>query len=628
MFGDYVKNDKKLSCLMLNISLVTLGSSLKICAEVFLYWTIYDLLVLSVLVILLSTEAASIIDNNSRRSLHKSRKSETEIEKPKIIFLDNEQLEAGHELSVGCISRNGFPPAQITWELDTELLNTVYQFEETLKEGESTSVISVIQWNLTTDDNNRNLICKARHPQYNDGLSIVRHKLVVNFKPIEFPTKIFDGFTIGDSVDILISFQSNPKPSSLIWLVGNKKIYYGTETSKYVSKEISADANSFWNAFLRVKNLTLEDTQLNYTLRVKNSFGFANYHFEIKGLFICFVMSWSTLKAFLFVADDFKVFTSNEDDESITTLTPLDVTDMESISSEQSFQNEENLTTEISFGLESTTMNSFQPDDNDETTIKTSSIEPSINETFISMVEEISTEWTATQDESVFRLSPYQENKSEQVEVKTKVSRVMIFKRPIRLKNGIKSETKMSMKTSQPVKEEFTSDIVKLFFIESASKAIIFWKSSLMLLVICLLIASLLYYRRRVKTLKAKIVEKNLGTPHSRSCSFNRSANAYTPTYFSQSVSSSVRVKELNRPRQREPTCSSNYYLQTYNSSLHSYVSIDALNNDHIYDEIPARKHSTSSYNKENHSSDSDSITSRKLKFVILELVSQIFSSI
>lgn len=593
-----------------------------------LNWTVDDWLVLSVLVILLSTEAVSI--DNSRRSLHKSRKSGTEIEKPKIIFLNNEQLEAGHEISVGCISRNGFPPVQITWDLDNELLNTVYQFQETLKEGQSTSVVSIIQWNLTTDDNNRNLICKAQHPQYNDGLSIVRHRLVVNFKPIELPTKIFDGFKIGDSVDISISFQSNPKPSSLIWLVGNKKIYYGTETSKYASKEISAEANSFWDAFLRIKNLTLEDTQLNYTLRVKNSFGFANYHFVLKGLLICFVRFRSTLKSFLFVADNFEVFTSTEDDEPITTLTPnpLDVTEMESILSEESFQNEESLTTEISFGTESTTIDIFQLDDNDETTTKTSSIEPLINETFISMVEEISTEWTATPNESVFLLSPYQENKSEQVEGKTKVSRVMIFKRPIRLRNGTNSETKMSVKTSQPVREEFSSDIVKLFFIESASKAIMFWKSSLMLLIICLLIASLLYYRRRVKTLKAKIVEKNLGNSHSRSCSFNRSVNAYTPTYFSQSVASSERVKELNRPRLREPTCSSNYYLQTYNSSLHSYVSIDALNNDHIYDEIPARKHSTSSYNKENHSSDTDSITSRKLKFVILQFVLQIFSLI
>lgn len=225
-------------------------------------------------------------------------------------------------------------------------------------------------------------------------------------------------------------------------------------------------------------------------------------------------------------------------------------------------------------------------------------------------VEEMPAEWPTTLNESDVLKSSHQEIKSENIESKTKVSRVMIYKRPIP-KNG----TRSTDNASQPVNDGFTSNLVKIFFVESASKAIIFWKSSLMLLVIGLLIASLFYYRRRINILKAKIVEKNLGNSHNRSSSLNQSANAYTPTYFSQSVRSSVRVKNLHRPRQCEPTCSSSVlYSPTYNSSLHSYVSIDALTNDHIYDEIPSRKLSVASSQNKEIDSDDDSISSRKLK--------------
>lgn len=266
----------------------------------------------SLLVLLLPNETSSQASNieDSRRSLHKVlalRRGEQEfvsldrenglravkfdrhqieLEQPKIKIFNKEKLEAGHEISVGCsISRSSFPHAKVFWVLDTQLLNKVHQLEETFQEAEGASIVSIIQWNVTIDDNNRNLICKAHQPGYNEAFTTAEHKLVINSKPIDLPTKVFNELEIEDSVDVSVTFQANPKPSSLIWFVGSKKIYYGTETSKYVSREITAEPNSAWSASLNIKNLTLEDMQLNYTLRVANSLGYAKYHFLLKGLF-------------------------------------------------------------------------------------------------------------------------------------------------------------------------------------------------------------------------------------------------------------------------------------------------------------------------------------------------------
>lgn len=205
-------------------------------------------------------------------------------ELPILKLFDGETLEDGHEVSAACVSKNGNPPAEIVWFLGNERIDIALEFEQENKDAATSSVISIVQRNITANDDGKSFVCQAWHPGYATGFVETRMKLFVNFKPIEQPLKIIAGMQIGDSVDISLSFRSNPKPSSLIWLVGDRKVYYGAKANKYISREISAASDNFWNATLHITNLTHHDMLLNYTLRVKNALGGADYHMRFDGL--------------------------------------------------------------------------------------------------------------------------------------------------------------------------------------------------------------------------------------------------------------------------------------------------------------------------------------------------------
>lgn len=206
-------------------------------------------------------------------------------ELPVLKIFEGETLQVGNEISAACVSKNGNPPAEIVWFLGDERINIALEFEQETVDATISTAISVVQRNLTSDDDGKDLICQAWHPGYITGFAEQKLKLVVNYGPVKQPTKFISGVQIGDSTDISISFRSNPKPSSLIWLVGDRKVYYGAKASKYISKEISAAGDNHWIATLHITDLTQHDMLLNYTLRVKNALGGADYHVKFDGLF-------------------------------------------------------------------------------------------------------------------------------------------------------------------------------------------------------------------------------------------------------------------------------------------------------------------------------------------------------
>ena len=207
---------------------------------------------------------------------------------PELLVLkifDDSNLKDGQEITAACISRNKDPTSQIIWHLGHDQINISLEFEEDTRDATmSTTVISVIQRNITADDDSKFLICRALHPGFMSGFTETRQKLLVNFKPVQQPVKFISVAQLGDSVDISVSFRSNPKPSSLIWLVGGRKVYYGTKSSKYISREISATGDNYFAATLHIIKLTHHDTLMNYTLRVKNTLGGADYHLRFDGL--------------------------------------------------------------------------------------------------------------------------------------------------------------------------------------------------------------------------------------------------------------------------------------------------------------------------------------------------------
>lgn len=101
------------------------------------------------------------------------------------------------------------------------------------------------------------------------------------------PVTINSALKLGESVDVSKSFHSQSKPTTLIWIAGEKKIYYGAKTSKYISREISALGDDLWSATLHIMNLSNEDIGMNFTLQIKSNSASENYHFKISGMHNC-----------------------------------------------------------------------------------------------------------------------------------------------------------------------------------------------------------------------------------------------------------------------------------------------------------------------------------------------------
>lgn len=205
-------------------------------------------------------------------------------ELPLIKLFNEVPLEVGQSVTIGCLSRNGDPTADLSWFLDNKELNeTVLDFEETGDDRSTSNTLSVIQWDLKVEDDGKILTCHAKHPGYLKGFVETKHKLNINFAPTKQPTKVISEVKVGQSVDISVSFRSNPKPTTIKWLVGDTKIYYGAKTSKCVSREIKAIGHNFWSASLQIANVTGEDISSIYKLQVRNPIGSADYIVQLEG---------------------------------------------------------------------------------------------------------------------------------------------------------------------------------------------------------------------------------------------------------------------------------------------------------------------------------------------------------
>lgn len=183
-----------------------------------------------------------------------------------------------------------------------------------------------------------------------------------------------------------------------------------------------------------------------------------------------------------------------------------------------------------------------------------------------------------------------QESSSVRNMMRTKFSKIIVYKRPV--SNGPSEFTTESMITISSTEVE-GGVIAKLnevmtFTIDVAAKLLLSWKTTLTVFLVILLILSLIYYRTRVNKLKAEIVKLNLGSSYSQSCSSTQSSNAYTPRYFSRRP---IAIKHGESDEEASVKSRSDCYSHAYNaSSCHTYESIEEVeseHDEHIYAEIP-----------------------------------------
>lgn len=216
---------------------------------------------------------------NSARKYFDSDGNWTCHEAPLLRVLNSEPLKVGQMMTAECV----FPKCSLDthndWFLEENLLYDVLNFENI-----DNKTVSVVTLEVIEDFDSKPLSCRVWQSQSPAKYLEARQKLSIHYKPLNLPPKIISDLNAGDDVEVEVVFRSNPKPSSLIWIAGDKKIYYGTKGSKFISREISWLGRNYWNASLRIMNLTREDFDSSYSLLVKNAEGVAEYQIELEGL--------------------------------------------------------------------------------------------------------------------------------------------------------------------------------------------------------------------------------------------------------------------------------------------------------------------------------------------------------
>lgn len=550
-------------------------------------------------------------------------------ELPLIKLFNDSPLEVGQSLTIGCLSRNGDPTADLSWHLNNQQLNeTVLDFEETGDDRSTSNTLSVIQWNVKVEDDGKILTCQARHPGYLKGFVETKHKLNIKYAPTKQPLKVIGGVKIGESVDISVSFRSNPKPTTIKWLVGDTKIYYGAVTqkngvSKCVSREIKAIGHNFWSASLHIANVTDDDIASNYKLQVRNPIGSADYvvqlegaQFDINHYFneLLIVMNFFSGKRKLNqtkteAAVDNILTTTEVPDESTTLIEELDdQTTVLSVSTESDVEeqtthliDENEMETTTSEPFDATTESSdLDPSEavvtenvesgtvTDELETKTEAVTKFDNAEGFTVETAVPSKVLSEASLDVQPTTPQQETKNDKVGLKTKVSKIIIFKRPIFNNSGTSDQNSKAYESEHSY--GYGLNFVQSSITEVAAKAILFWKTSLLIILSIVLILSFTYHRRRIMKLKAEIIQKNLGINQSAS-TFAHSSNAYTPTYFARRLVNDHKLPITLSDYDSSSRSRSNLYSPTYNSSCHSYESIiDLHSNNELFDADQMRK--------------------------------------
>lgn len=201
------------------------------------------------------------------------------LSKPKLRFLSREPLKIGEQLTIECVYSKCHWRG-VSWNLDDRALEEVQSYDD--KTLNTFNAVSVVTQTVTADLNDKAIICRARQLNYPERVFEAKKTLTVYYKPLEQAKIKISNASVGSAAEIVVIIRSNPKPS-LVWTVGDKKVYYGTRNNKFVSQEMSSLGSNYWNAALRIANLSSSDLLQVYRLVASNSEGVTEYFIQLNG---------------------------------------------------------------------------------------------------------------------------------------------------------------------------------------------------------------------------------------------------------------------------------------------------------------------------------------------------------
>lgn len=132
------------------------------------------------------------------------------VERPTITFHKIVNFpEVGTEMTAYCDSRGSKPETQITWLLDYEILKN-----KTEKPDKENLLESEVTFKLKHEHFKKSLICRARHPAFEQGYEDKTQLLDFHFKPVEHARREFKDVQVESGHQTIgeIVIRANPKP--------------------------------------------------------------------------------------------------------------------------------------------------------------------------------------------------------------------------------------------------------------------------------------------------------------------------------------------------------------------------------------------------------------------------------
>jgi len=193
---------------------------------------------------------------------------------------------------VSCVTDGARPAVKFSWMLGAEpYQGTVTDLQEEINTDGSVRQVQQLDYEAEPSHNGKSLVCVVEHSGFSqDDLNQERNKaavlLDVQFQPVaaDHP-QTFYNLKTGESKEILMSFRAHPRPTEVLWQLGDDlELLEGGESldKNFVAEVLQKGPNEgMFTAKLIINDVTEKIAGSSMSLVVANELGRTFYPFKL-----------------------------------------------------------------------------------------------------------------------------------------------------------------------------------------------------------------------------------------------------------------------------------------------------------------------------------------------------------
>ena len=195
-------------------------------------------------------------------------------------------------MQVSCVTDGARPAVKFSWMLGAEpYQGTVTDLQEEINTDGSVRQVQQLDYEAEPSHNGKSLVCVVEHSGFSqDDLNQERNKaavlLDVQFQPVaaDHP-QTFYNLKTGESKEILMSFRAHPRPTEVLWQLGDDlELLEGGESldKNFVAEVLQKGPNEgMFTAKLIINDVTEKIAGSSMSLVVANELGRTFYPFKL-----------------------------------------------------------------------------------------------------------------------------------------------------------------------------------------------------------------------------------------------------------------------------------------------------------------------------------------------------------